>query len=83
MNEGTTPEDWSPKKVRHKDIEARWTKKTSSVNPRGRRGFERAQMQLRVVGFAVRPGAPDHAQPSAGQDPNCMGMVTAAGACGA
>jgi IS5 family transposase len=29
VNEGKTPEDWSPKKVRHKDIQARWTKKHS------------------------------------------------------
>jgi len=29
VNEGKVPEDWSPKKVRHKDVQARWTKKYS------------------------------------------------------
>jgi IS5 family transposase len=29
VDEGKTPEDWSPKKLRHKDCQARWTKKHS------------------------------------------------------
>ena len=36
-------------------------------------------MQLGVVGHAIDPGAPDDAQPSAGQDANGMGMIATTG----
>lgn len=34
-----------------------------------------------IVRIAVRPGAPEDAYPSAGEDADGMGMITAAGAC--
>jgi hypothetical protein len=36
-------------------------------------------MELGLVGFAVHPGAPDHAHPGASEDTHGVGMITATG----